>query len=84
MSPANKLNSANEKRPGRPCLTCQLLNGLAKRDRDALVAALDDGGLTTAAIVRVLHSEGYEVGYNAVRRHRQGGCLTGEPSRQTG
>jgi hypothetical protein len=84
VSLANKPDSVSEKHRGRPCLTCQLLGGLAKRDRDALVAALDDSGLTTAAIVRVLHSEGYEVGYNAVRRHRLGGCLTGESGRQTG
>lgn len=56
------------------CTVAKILDGLDPKDRAVLQGALDDPGVTHAAIERVLIGEGYKLGQSTVARHRRHGC----------
>jgi hypothetical protein len=74
MSLVKALKDQKVTRKGPRCFICQLLDDLPKEDSDALVAALDDGTYTSAAIGRAIRSEGYTINDVTVIRHRKRDC----------
>lgn len=56
------------------CKVGVLLETLPEGEADALLGAFRDKGMSSAAIHRVLVSEGYRVGRTTVKAHRRGDC----------
>lgn len=69
-----QLHAAPRLRKGPPCTVSVILDQLDSDDRDALQTALNDRLVGTATIFRVLTGNGFQVGLNAVQRHRRGEC----------
>lgn len=82
MSLAESLSAAVPYRPSRPCGMRVLLEGLGKRDRDALNAALAigkgaPGRLSSQQLSDILKSEGHKVSMKVIEVHRKGACSCG-------
>lgn len=74
MSLSDALKYEASRKPGPRCSICILIPTLDKPEAAALVAALDDGAVTSSAISRALNSEGHEIRAETVRRHRAKEC----------
>ena len=59
------------------CLTRRVLMDMSEEDRAVLQNALNDTGISTSVIFRALRSEGHNLSYDSVYRHRRGVCLCG-------
>lgn len=60
---------------GPSCSVCALLESLPDGDdKDALLAALDDFGMSGEAISRALDEEGVRIQGQTIQRHRRKKC----------
>jgi hypothetical protein len=59
---------------GIRCRAGQMLAKMPEVDAKALREALADMEKQTTVIVRALHDEGYQIGYDSVHRHRKRVC----------
>lgn len=76
MSITDKLASAVPNKAGKGCGMCSILAQLKDEDREAIVSAMsvpinDQQRITDRQIAEILQSEGYEISFNSVYRHRQ-------------
>jgi hypothetical protein len=76
MSITDKLSSAVPNRAGKGCGMCSVLMQLNEEDKQSIISALavpasDQQRITDKQIADILKSEGYDVSYNSVYRHRQ-------------
>ena len=62
---------------GPRCTVCTLIATLSRADRDALLCALKNDSVTSAAIARALRRENHAISAITLRRHRKGECLGG-------
>lgn len=66
------------------CRTCALLADLVADGKNGeatlnlLKTALETKRITATAIAKVMQEEGHRISDSSVRRHRRGGCLTGQ------
>jgi hypothetical protein len=81
VSLAERLSKTSGIGAGLPCKIGSLLEGtqLEKEDRTKLAEVLDvpygaPGRLPNSAIAAALRDEGFDVGDNAVTKHRRGAC----------
>lgn len=71
--------AAETRAKGPRCTVGRLLTVLPKDILADLMVACD-GPDTSTAISRGLHTLGYELGHNALQRHRRGDCGCGRTS----
>ena len=76
MSITDKISSAVPNRAGKGCGMCSVLEQLSEEDKQAIVSAMavpitDQQRITDKQIAEILKSEGYDVSFNSVYRHRQ-------------
>ena len=76
MSITDKLASAVPNRSGKGCAMCSVLAQLNDEDKEAIVSAMavpvtEQQRITDRQIAEILQSEGYEISFNSVYRHRQ-------------
>ena len=82
MSLADKISSAEPYKTAKPCSMGELLATLARKDRDALFAALaigrgEPGRLSNQQLSDILKSEGHDVSMKVIEIHRKGACSCG-------
>lgn len=76
MSIIDKLASAIPNRAGKGCAMCSVLAQLNDQDKEAIISAMsvpvtELQRITDRQIADILQSEGYEISFNSVYRHRQ-------------
>jgi hypothetical protein len=76
MSITDKLASAVPNRSGKGCAMCSVLAQLNDEDKEAIISAMsvpvtEMHRITDRQIASILQSEGYEISFNSVYRHRQ-------------
>ena len=76
MSITDKLASAVPNRSGKGCAMCSVLAQLNDQDKEAIISAMrvpvtELQRITDRQIAEILQSEGYEISFNSVYRHRQ-------------
>jgi hypothetical protein len=76
MSITDKLASAVPNRAGKGCAMCSILAQLNDQDKEAIISAMsvpvtELQRITDRQIADILQSEGYEISFNSVYRHRQ-------------
>ncbi|MFZ5863028.1 MAG: hypothetical protein ACOYXR_09340 [Nitrospirota bacterium] len=64
-------------RKGPPCSMSVILAALSDKDRDVLLAALQDRTVTNPQISRVLEREGHNIAAHTIGNHRRGSCSCG-------
>lgn len=76
MSITDKLASAVPNKAGKGCGMCSVLMQLNEEDKQSILDALavpvtDQFRITDKQIAEILKSEGYDISFNSVYRHRQ-------------
>jgi hypothetical protein len=76
MSITDKLASAVPNKAGKGCGMCSVLMQLSEEDKQAIVSAMavpitEQQRITDKQIAEILKSEGYDISFNSVYRHRQ-------------
>ena len=76
MSITDKLASAVPNRAGKGCAMCSVLTQLNEEDKQAIISAMavpvtEQQRITDKQIAEILKSEGYDISFNSVYRHRQ-------------
>jgi hypothetical protein len=76
MSITDKLASAVPTKSGKGCSMCSILEQLNDQDKEAIINTLsipinDPQRITDKQIAEILKSEGYDISFNSVFRHRQ-------------
>jgi type II secretory ATPase GspE/PulE/Tfp pilus assembly ATPase PilB-like protein len=76
MSIKDKLASAVPTKSGKGCSMCSILEQLNDQDKEAIINTLsipinDPQRITDKQIAEILKSEGYDISFNSVFRHRQ-------------
>lgn len=56
------------------CTVCKLINSLAKPEKEALLARMENPDVSHASISRVLRANGYNITEGTLGRHRKNGC----------
>lgn len=76
MSISDKIASAVPNRSGKGCAMCLVLAQLNDEDKESIISAMsipvtEIQRITDRQIASILQSEGYDVSFNSVYRHRQ-------------